>query len=197
MSQEELSIGKQTNKKPKLRLIQGGYPRKMSLGSVRIVAAPEDRPPFQVDAVAFEEDTLLVLSADPQVRDPYKHLMQVMTQVIETRPETPGSVLVKGKSPLHLLAIVHDLNQEPSWREEWIASALDGIFREAESRKLRSIALPFLGTLHGSLEKQRFVVLLRGVLERISANHLKRLWLIVPAGTSSKTLKIPESESQK
>ena len=180
-----------------MRLIQGSYPRKMSFGSVNIVAAPKDRPSFPVDAVAVEEDTLLVLSADPQVRDPYKHLMQVMTQMIETRPETPGSVLVKGKHPLHLLAIVHDLNQEPSWREEWIASALDGIFREAESRKLRSIALPFLGTLHGSLDKQRFVVLLRGTLERISANHLKRLWLIVPAGTSSKILKILESESQK
>jgi hypothetical protein len=131
----------------------------MSFGSVDIVAAPKNRPPFPVDAVAFEEDTLLVLSSDPKVRDPHKHLMQVMTQVIETRAETPGSVLVKGKSPLRLIAIVHDLNQEPSWREEWIASALDGIFREAESRKIRSIALPFLGTLHGSLEKQRFPII--------------------------------------
>ncbi len=197
MSQEELSIDRKTDKRPRLRLIQGSYPRKMSFGSVDIVAAPEDRPPFPVNAVAFEEDTLLVLSADPQVREPHEHLVRLMTRVIETRPETLGSVLVKGKSPLHLLAIVHDLNQEPSWREEWIVCALDGIFREAESRRIRSIALPFLGTLHGSLEKQHFVALLRGALERISANHLKRLWLIVPAGTSSKILKILESEPQK
>ena len=180
-----------------MRLIHGSYPRKMSFGSVDIVAAPKDRPPFPVNAVAFEEDTLLVLSADPKVHESHKHLIQVMTQVIETRPETPGSVLVKGKHPLHLLAIVHDLNQEPSWREEWIASALDGIFREAESRKIVSIALPFLGTLHGSLEKQRFVALLRHALERISANHLKRLWLIVPAGTSRKIFQMLESEPQK
>jgi len=197
MSQEEHSIDKKTDKRPRLRLIQGSYPRKMSFGSVDIVAAPKNRPPFPVDAVAFEEDTFFVLSADPQVRDPHKHLMQVMTQVIETRAETSGSVLVKGKSPLRLIAIVHDLNQEPSWREEWIASALDGIFREAESRRIGSIALPFLGTLHGSLEKQRFLMLLRWALERISANHLKRLWLVVPIGTSSKILKILESESQK
>ncbi len=196
ISQEEHSIDKKTDKRPRLRLIQGSYPRKMSFGSVDIVAAPKNRSPFPVDAVAFEEDTFFVLNADPQVRDPRKHLMQVMTQVIETRPETPGSVLVKGKSPLRLIAIVHDLNQEPSWREEWIASALDGIFREAESRKIRSIALPFLGTLHGSLEKQRFIVLLRHALGRISANHLERLWLVVPIGTSSKILKILESESQ-
>jgi len=163
----------------------------MSLGSVSIVAAPKDTPPFPVDAVAVEEDTFLVLSADTKVRDSHKHIVQVMTRVIETRPEPPGSVLVKGKYPsFRLLAIVHDLNQEPSWREEWIASALDGIFREAESRKLKSIALPLLGTLHGSLEKQRFVVLLQCALERMSANHLKRLWLVVPAGTSSKIFQI-------
>ena len=174
---------------PKLRLIRGSYPCRLSFGSIDIVAAPKDTPPFIVDAVTVEEDTFLVLSADPEVRDPHKNLVQVMTKVIETRPETPGSVLVKGKRPLLLLAIVHDFNQEPSWREKWIASALDGIFREAESRKLRSIALPLLGTLHGSLEKQRFVLLLRQALERISGNHLKHIWLVVPTGTSSKIFK--------
>jgi len=122
--------------------------------------------------------------------------MRVMTRVIETHPQTPGSVLVKGKRPLRLLAIVHDLNQDPSWREEWIANALDRILAEAETRRLRSIALPFLGTLHGSLEKQRFVVLLRDALERNPAIHLERLWLVVPDGTRSKILDILESNSQ-
>ena len=192
-----VSIEEKTDKMPKLRLIRGGYPREMSLGSVDIVAAPEHKPPFTVDAVAFEEDTFLVLSADRRVRAPKEPLVRLMTRVIETRPETPGSVLVKGKRPLRLLAIVHDLNQEPSWREEWVASALEGIFREAESRRLRSITLPFLGTLHGSLKKERFVELLRCALERMSPNHLKRLWLLVPAGTSSKILEMLESESQK
>ncbi|NVM25068.1 MAG: hypothetical protein HWN70_04000 [Desulfobacterales bacterium] len=180
-----------------MRLIRGGYPREISLGSVDIVAAPEDSPPFTVDGVAFEEDTFLVLSADRRVRDPREPLVRLMTRVIETRPETPGTVLVKGKRPLRLLAIVHDLNQDPSWREEWIVSALDGIFREAESRRLQSIALPFLGTSHGSLEKERFIELLRSALERMSPNHLKRLWLVVPAGASSRILETLDTESQK
>ena len=180
-----------------MRLIRGAYPREISLGSLAIVAAPKDSPPFTVDAVAFEEDTFLVLSADRKVRAPKESLVRLMTRVIETRPETPGSVLVKGKDPLRLLAIVHDLNQDPSWREEWIASALDGIFREAESRGLQSIALPFLGTLHGSLDKERFIKLLGSALERTSPSHLKRLWLVVPAGTRSRILEILESEPQK
>ena len=187
-------IDSKTEKKPQLGIIRSTYPREISRGPVSIVAAPKQSPPFPVDGVAFEEDTFLVLSADPVVRAPKESLMRVMTKLIETRPQTPGSVLIKGKGPLRLLAIVHDLNQDPSWREEWIASALDMILAEAETRRLRSIALPFLGTLHGSLEKQRFVVLLRDALERNPAIHLKRLWLVVPEGTRSKILDILESE---
>ena len=188
-----LVIDTKREKRPQLQIIRGTYPRHISRGSLSIVAAPKQSPPFPVDGVAFEEDTFLVLSADPVVRAPKESLMQVMTRVIETRPQTPGSVLVTGKRPLRLLAIVHDLNQDPSWREEWIASALDRILAEAETRRLRSIALPFLGTLHGSLEKQRFVVLLRDALERNPAIHLERLWLVVPDGTRSKILDILES----
>lgn len=193
---EGMRIDEKKDERPKLRVIHGGFPYEITVGSVDIVASPEDSPPFEIDAVASEEDTFLVLSADPTVRDPKEPLIRLMTRVIETQPEKPGSVVVKGKSPLRMLAIVHDLNKEPSWREEWIASALDGIFREAETRKLRSIALPFLGTLHGPLEKERFLALLKSSLQRISARHLKRLWLMVPAGTSSKTLHILETDSK-
>jgi hypothetical protein len=195
-SEEGFNIEKKKDKRPRLRLIRGGYPCEVSLGSLRIVAAPKHRPPFPVDAVAFEEDTFLVLSADPGVRIPNEPLLRVMTRVIETPPETPGSVLVKGNHPIHLLAIVHDLNLDPSWKEEWIVSALDAIFKEAEGRRLQSIALPFLGTLHGSLDKERFVALLKRGLERLSAKHLKRLWLVVPTGTRSKILEILESRSR-
>jgi hypothetical protein len=192
-----LEMREKTDQSPKLRLIQGTYPLKVSVGSVDIVASPKDRPPFSVDALAHEEDTFLVMAADREVRDPHEHQVRLMTRVIEIRPEAPGSVLVKGQRPLRLLAVVHDLNQDPTWKEEWVASTLDGIFREAERRKLQSIALPFLGTLHGSLKKERFLVLLRGALEHLSAKHLKRLWLIVPAGTSSRIFRVLESGLQK
>jgi hypothetical protein len=168
----------------------------MTIGSVDVVAAPDKRPPFNVDAVAVEEDTFLVMSAHRRVQDPKEPLIKIMTRVIETRPKAPGSVFVKGGSPLRFLAVVHDLNEEPTWREEWILGALEAIFREAERRELRAIALPFLGTLHGSLEKERFLVLLRSALEKISVNHLKRLWLVVPGKTSSKILEILQAGSQ-
>ena len=189
LSKKELGIGKKLDERPNLQLIRGNYPFHISLGSIDIVAAPKDSPPFSIDAVAVEEDTFLVLSADPKVRDPHMDLVRIMTNVINTRPEKPGTVLVRGKHPLLLLAIVHDFNQEPSWKEKWIVSALNEIFRVTESRGLTSIAIPLLGTLHGSLKKQRFIVLLSRTLKRVSVSHLKRIWLIVTPGTSRKIFK--------
>jgi hypothetical protein len=177
----------------RFRVIPGSYPYEISRGTLEIVAAPKNNQPFPVDAVAFEEDTFLVLSADTAVREPKESLMRVMTKVIETRPETPGSVLVKGERPFRMLAIVHDLNQEPTWKEEWVESALRGIFQEAESRRLESLALPFIGTLHGRLGKERFVGMLRGVLECMEFKHLRNLWLVVPSGTKRAILEALES----
>lgn len=171
-------------KKSGLSLIQGRLIEETRFGSLKIVAAPEKAAPFDVQAFAFEEDTFLVLSADTQIRDPKIPLAHIMTRLIETQPEVPGSVLVRGNKPLRFLAVIHDLNQEPSWREEWIDAALRGIFKEAEQRQLRSIAIPLLGTIHGSLKKVRFVELLKGVLQKASFQHLTRLWLVVPPGTS-------------
>ena len=185
-----------TDREPNLQIIPGTYPLEICFGTLRIVAAPKDRPPFKADAMAFEEDTFLVMSAEPVVRAPKESLMKIMTRVIETRPETPGTVLVRGKRPLRLLAVVHDLNQEPSWREEWVADCLEKILAEAESRKLKSIALPFLGTLHGRLERGRFLELLGYALNQTVLTHLERLWLVVPDAMNSKILEILESGTQ-
>jgi hypothetical protein len=177
----------------KFRVIRGSYPYEISSGSLKIVAAPKDNQPFPVDAVAVEEDTFLVLSAETAVREPKESLLRVMAKVIETRPEMPGSVLVKGKRPLRMLAVVHDLNQEPTWKMEWVENALRGIFQEIESRKLRSLALPFIGTLHGNLGKGQFVGMLRDVLAGMEFKHLRKVWLVVPFKTKRGILKALES----
>jgi hypothetical protein len=181
----------------KMRLIQSSHHSEIWIGSVRIFVAPQDIPPFIVDAMAEEEDTYLVLSADLEVQETHEDLEPLMAELLKRSPVTPGSVILTGKHPLRLLAIVHDLDQEPSWKEEWVTGALDGIFREAESRKLRSLALPMLGTVHGSLEKRRFLVLLREALERSSPKHPAQLWLIVPAGTTREILEMLASILQK
>jgi hypothetical protein len=171
------------------RIIPGSYPYEILWGSLRIIVAPNHNQPFPVDAIVFEEDTFLVLSAETAIREPGESLMRVMTKLIETRPETPGSVLVQGKRPLRMLAVVHDLNREPTWTEEWVENALRGIFQEAERRRLNSLALPFIGTLHGKLKREHFIRMLRQVLETTECRCLKRIWLIVPPKTKRTILK--------
>ncbi|MBM4331635.1 MAG: hypothetical protein FJ117_10495 [Deltaproteobacteria bacterium] len=182
---------------PKIKGVRRGQHSAIVIGSVQVFVGPENMAPYPVEAWAAEEDTYLVLSADPEVQAIEENPEQIMAEVSATHPAEPGSVIVKNGYPLRLLAIIHDLNQEPSWKEEWVASALDGILQEMENREIRSLALPLLGTLHGSLERKRFLTLLREALERRQPIHLSRLWLVVPSGTTSDILAMLEGELQK
>ena len=167
-----------------LRVLRGGLQREIYYGSLRIVAAGENHQPFDVEAVAYEEDTWLIMSADPKVCEPEEHPIRLMTDLINTEPIPVGSVLVKGRSPLRFLAVVHDVDQEPTWKESWIEKALQGIFKEAEDRQLKSLAVPMLGTRHGRLQPTRFIYLLDRALKKSKTKHLQRLWLITPPHTS-------------
>jgi hypothetical protein len=175
-------------------LIQGGLYRETSFGPVRIVAAPESQPPFKVKAMVFEEDTWLVMSAAPTICEPEVHPLRMMTDAMNAEPEPVGSVLVKKGDPLRLLAIVHDVNQEPTWNETWITRALGGVFRAAELNKIPSMGLPLLGTKHGRLEKDRCVVLLARALKQTDTHHLRQIWLIVPPESGAEITKQLEIE---
>jgi len=181
--------------KPELKVIQGGLRSETFWDDVRIVAAPQYAQPFRIDAIAAEEDTFLVLSAEKTVRMPSEHIIRIMTRLIETLPVAPGNVVVKNGQPMRLLAVIHDLDRVPSWREDWISQALDRIFIETMTRNFHSVALPLLGTVYGAFDIQRFINLLKHALKRISQGNLKRLWLIVPKGTSRRVIQMFKSES--
>lgn len=179
-----------------MRLIDGGLHREISFHHLRIVAAPQNAAPFNVEGLAFEEDTWLVMSADPKICEPPEHPIRLITDLIEAKPESVGNVLIQGNHPLRFLAIVHDVNQEPTWKEEWIESALQEIFRKAEQRRIQAVGLPLIGTLHGSLKYRRFAVLLGRVLQQTTINHLKRLWLITSPTITSEIIDMLEAELQ-
>ena len=168
--------------RPALRVLKGGLASELTWKGMRIAVAPKEAPPFPVEAIAFEEDTFLVMSADPTVRDPKIPLIRIMSDLIETRPRAPGTVLVQGPSPVRLLAIIHDFNEDPSWKEEWIEKAYQGLFETAERLRLRSLALPLMGTAHGSLSKDRSVQFLTESLIHRPLHDLLFLWLVVANG---------------
>jgi hypothetical protein len=137
-------------------------------------------PPPTADALLEEEDTYLVLSADSEVRELGGARLRAFHEAYTAEPARPGSIVVREGSPLRLLAVVHDLSQDPSWREEWVATALEAALEKAESRRVRTLAIPPLGRVHGSLPAERFVVLLRSALGVGPSRNLERIWLVVP-----------------
>lgn len=143
---------------------------------------PEEVSTLDHDAVVLEDDTFLVLSADPTPKATPERPVYLLKQAMQVEPEVPGTVIAKEKAPLRLLAVVHDLNQDPSWQEEWISSALVEALRAVEKRKLGSMALQMLGTVHGSLDPARFLKLLEHALATVRCEHLEKIWVVVPGG---------------
>lgn len=162
---------------PPLRLIRGGRDE-LRFGTVSVAVA--ESSPFPVEAEIVEEDTWQVLGAEPEVTIPTEHPARIMSEVLSAQPVPTGSVVVREGVPLRLMAVVHDLNQQPSCRPEWVAAALGEAFRIAEERTIRSLSLPLLGVRHGRLPTADFIHLLAGAIRERVPCHLHRLWLIAP-----------------
>ena len=171
---------------PDLRLISGGQDCQLSLHGIRIVAAAEKPAPFPVDAKAVEQDTYLVLGEVEEISEPTESVSELAAEAARMLPHALGKVLIRHTRPLELHAVVHDFDREPSWNENWVASGLDGIFREVRQRHIRSLALPLIGTRHGKLPREQFLELLRPRLS--SVDSLRRLWLVVPRGSGGEIL---------
>lgn len=174
---------------PRLQLISDDYGRALVFGGVRIAAAPENRAPFPVAAVALEEDTNLLMSARAEIRAPVESFGKLVDDMVAFDPVEPGTVVVQGDSPVRLLAVVHDIEQDPTWNEAWIERALQGLLEETERRKLGSLCLPVLGSLHGNMPTARFAELLRRALEQHPPKRLRRIWALLPEGDADVLLR--------
>ncbi len=145
---------------------------------VKVVEAPQDQPPFPIQAEAVEEDTALVLSADSSIiYDTDEHPISLMTALYEEPTRIPGSVVIQGSKPYLFSAIVHDFNQHLSFREEWVWSALNEILLQCEKKKITALKLSPIGTRHGTLAFSDFLQHLNSILARHEARSLKQIWL--------------------
>lgn len=127
--------------------------------------------------VVREEDVQLVLSAVTDLHTTGESLKELEQAALDSMNHAPGSVVVQGGRPLRLLAIIHDVDREPSWCEDWILAATQAVFREVHWRGLTRIAMPLLGTVHGQLAPQHAAELLATVLERPDVAWPETLWL--------------------
>ena len=173
----------------KLRLAWDINLFRTSINGIDIVVASKRVVPFDVDAVVEEQDTALVLSKPDIIYEPDKPAWLLANKLESQSLLKPGTVIKHGVKPLRLLAIVHDLDQEPSWSSEWISQSLDNIVKISSEHNLSVIQLPVLGSEHGRFELNEFLQLL---VQTVSKNQgsLKKIWLVVPQHECSKALSI-------
>lgn len=136
--------------------------------------------PFPPDAVVREEDTCLVLSAGREPTPPAEPTPALLRRALDFTPHPPGSVVIRAGSPPELLAVVHDLEREPTWRREWITAALQEVMRRVEREAIGCLALPILGAVHGNASPYAFLEALRGALRPSPPTALGRLLIRFP-----------------
>lgn len=172
----------------KLRLVWDINLSSVRINDIDIVVAPKAVPPFNIDAVVEEQDTALILSQPEIITDSGNKPAWFLANKLESQPLLkPGSVIKRDGKTIRLLAIVHDLDMEPSWSSEWVAQSLDNIIKLSNTQGISSIQLPVLGAKHGRFNVQEFIQLLVIAIKK-NEGQLKKIWLIVPQQDCSRTL---------
>jgi hypothetical protein len=144
-----------------------------------VAIGPESDPPFAVEAIAIEDDTQMILSADPEFEFVEGSAIEAVRNATNAEPRQLGSVVVKPGRPKRFLAIVHDLSKDPTWSEGTIQEALGNVFREAEERRLTAIAVRLMGRRFG-LQQERFMHLFDAALSGINLRSVQRVWVVLP-----------------
>lgn len=142
-----------------------------------MIIEPFDETACDPHAVVREEDVQLILTAAASPSPPTQSLAALERAALNAPCRSPGSVVVRAGRPMMLLALIHDLDREPSWREEWIVSATVAALRAARWRGLLHLSMPLLGTVHGRLDPWRAAELLVRAMQDDSFARPETLWV--------------------
>ena len=174
----------------KLRLVWDINLSHVRINDIDIVVAPKAVAPFDIDAVVEEQDTALILSESGNITTSDNKPAWFLANKLESQSLLKsGSVIKRDGETLRLLAIVHDLDVEPSWSSEWIEQALDNIFKVSAIEGISSLQLPVLGAQYGRFSMQEFLQLFVIAINK-AQGKLKKIWLVVPQQDCSKALSI-------
>ncbi|MBI2373114.1 MAG: hypothetical protein HYV07_03865 [Deltaproteobacteria bacterium] len=146
------------------------------VGRTELSLEPRDEPSTPVPVVIREEDTFLVLSADPEVRESKVHPIRLMTGLMQLEARQPGEVVRSGRGPTQLLAVVHDLSLDETTRPEWILRALDRALDEVEALGVDTFGVEVLGAVHGRADPR---ICLSRLVMRLAAERPRAARVVV------------------
>jgi hypothetical protein len=146
-----------------------------------VLDLPDDAAlPPGVGAFVFEQDLEYLLRVDREPRYPREPTAELLAAAQQAPERVCGMVYAIEGSPLYLMAVVHDLGQEPSWRSEWIAAAYHGLGHEVKERGLRALVTPLLGTVHGRFDPVLSLAMLEAGMRLNGVDP--EVWVRTPAG---------------
>lgn len=165
-------------KRSHLKLVHGGRAPwyRVNGFNCRLTSTADFRS-LKLDAVVFEEDTHLILTLDRVMSHGEIHPIRLMTEIHETRPHTPGTLIVNDAS---WYGVVIDLDQEQICRREWIEEAYENIGRRINLKKVGTIGVHLLGTIHGKMDLQFCLDRFVSAVGRWQCKSLEDVWLIAP-----------------
>lgn len=130
---------------------------------------------LQVDVVVEEQDTNLVLGKSPVIMDTIESFPNLVKKMEHQTHEIPGKVIVKQTIPILFVAIVYDVEHTPISKESWIEEALRNILMKCDKYKIKTLAMPLLGTSYGKLKEETSMQLLLDSLNQNRNQNLKKV----------------------
>lgn len=167
--------------KHKLKLVWDINQIKRVVNGIEVIFAPLTMQPFNANVIVDEQDTARILGETRTLRDTDVKPAWVLANQLEQQVfYSPGEVIMKQTVPLHLQAIVYDLEQDPIWRPEWNAQALKNILHICQQQQLTLLKMPVLAQQYGKYPLVEFAQLLHTSLQHLTDTSLQRIWVVIP-----------------
>ena len=144
-------------------------------GNIIIQFTETDPALLNVDAIVEEQDTNLILGRSPVILETIESFPALVKKIGQQTREIVGNVLVKQSIPIRFIAIVYDVEHTPIGKKTWIEEAIQNILAQCDKYKIKTLAMPLLGTSYGKLEEESIIQLLQHSLIKNRQQTLKKI----------------------
>lgn len=163
-----------------IRLIWNKANHTVKVGSIEVYAAPREYPPFTCQALVQEQDTNLLLGDQQTVIEPEQPAWYLANTLERDQPVyRPGDVVMKRGQPMQLMAIVHDIEQEPTTNLETIRLAWQNVMQITAQKNISHLGVPALGSVHGKIACIDSLQALAEVVRSQAPDCLQKIWIIL------------------
>jgi len=144
-------------------------------GNTIIQFTETDPALLNVDAVVEEQDTNLILGKSPVILETIENFPTLVKKMEQQTQEIVGNVLVKQSIPIRFIAIVYDVEHTPIGKKIWIEDAIQNILAQCDKYRIKTLAMPLLGTSYGKLKEESIIQLLQDSLIQNRQQTLKKI----------------------